>query len=86
MCLSLPQDANEADSKDWSLVIRLDEQNFLDKDECGFDLFEDHIQLLLVKKSQQLWHRIFVGVSETSLTVSSADNLLLYYCKDEWFP
>ena len=70
MCLSVPQNANEAESIDWSLVIRLDDKNFLDKDNCGFDLFDDRIELTLLKKSQDLWHRIFVGESETSLKVN----------------
>ena len=65
----MPQDASDINSPDWSLVLRLDDRYYLEKDDCGFDIFPDRMELNLKKKKSELWDRMFIGVSESSLKV-----------------
>jgi hypothetical protein len=51
------------------MVLRLEDKHFLDKDECGFELFDDRMELNLRKKTREFYERFFIGVSETSLKV-----------------
>ena len=52
------------------MIVRLDDNYSLDKDDCGFEVFPDHLELYLRKQTQELWNRFFVGVSESDLKVS----------------
>lgn len=67
VCLSIPQDPVCTDSADWNMVIRLDDRFFLNADECGFEVYDDRMELNLKKSCIGLWDRFFIGVSETSL-------------------
>ena len=59
-------------SADWSMIIRLEEGYCLNKDECSFDISDDSVELILVKRDDciGLWDRFYIGVSEINLKVS----------------
>lgn len=71
--MSYPRNPDDANSPNWELVIRLDEDCFLDNDNCGVDVTEKHMELILRKRidSMKLWEKFFVGLSESSLKVRS---------------
>lgn len=54
---------------DWNLVVRLDDEYFLEKDQCGFEVFPDRLELFLRKQNKVMWKRGFIGSSELHLKV-----------------
>ena len=72
VCVSFPQNPDEINSLDWSMIIQSEDKDYFDKDECGFDISPAGLQLCLRKavKSTGLWDRIFIGASENELKVT----------------
>ena len=71
--MSYPRNPEDINSPCWEMVIRLEEDCFLDKDNCGVDITDDHMSLILRKRddSLRLWEKFFVGLTESSFKVMS---------------
>ena len=70
--------ANESgDPVRWCLLVKFMEYCRLDKDLCSVDVEKDRVVLTLPKSEAScgLWHRIFIGTSESSLQVSKCFNV-----------
>ena len=77
--MSYPRNPDDVNSPCWELVIRLDDDSFLDNDNCGVDVTDNHLELILRKRNDcfTLWEKIFIGLSEKSLQVKNYVHILL---------